>query len=455
MRLTRRLAALSLIALGIAACPPPDQQWDAGLDPDDRDALTRWLMCEDCPTLEARDAAAQLGDRAFRPIAAILSGPPEEWRTAMTARYGRLARRVGADSAQVVDHYLARFDATIQRRSVMLLGAIGGQGARDILRAALEDSAARAYSDDVIRTIQVTLTNLELTPFSGQLSDSVAGFLDTVVVRRGTGPVWDGDESVSLTGSPFPDDVTAWRAGDSLGFVAAGETGWYAVTLRGVGPANAAQRDSLYIQSFPGPPGTGATDILVDPLPRTILLALARSASFRDTARYYRFRSPVERTVRATVHWPGPSTIDMTWDDCTSRSFPGLAGRITGTVVNHQGNPIDVATVNLQGTGRSAATNDSGRFSMAGVTPGLTGTLRATYIGYAPTTIPAAEGRDHWIVMHPPASSPPIPPSQRFSGVSGHSATLVIPAGGCRLLGLIKTDSAAATVIGRVRVTQP
>lgn len=442
------------------ACPPPaadrQREWAADLSPAARDTLVRWLMCEDCPTVEARDAAALIGNRALGPLDQILVSTPDEWLVSMSARYGRLARRIGEDSARIVDHYLARFDAAVQRRSVLLLGAIGGTQAVAILHRARDSAETRGYSSDVIRTIHATLANLELPSFGGQLSDSTADFLDTVIARRGAGPAWNGNESVTLAGAPFPDDVMLWRRGDSLAFVTAGETGWYVLTLAGVGAAERTERDSIHIRSFPAAPQVAPTDVLLDSLPRTILLSLARTTALRDTARFYRFRSQTDRPIRASIDWPGSATIDLVWEDCAVRSFPGPAGRVGGTVVDHQGNALGGAQVAVPGTLLGTMTNTLGQFTINVGSPGWTGSIRAARLGYQTTDRPAAAGRSgYWMVLRPPGSPPSPFTPQTITNPSPNAATLNVPAGACRLLGLVKTDSTVAAVIARLRVTQP
>ena len=456
MRKGLRISLVVIGAMASAACPADRQpQWAADLDAPSRNALMEWLMCEDCPP-DARNRAAAVGSLALAPLDEILVNVPDSWRTGMMARYGRLARRIGEDSARVTDHYLSRFDASVQRRSVLLLGTIGGTQASAILRRARDSAAARRYSSEVIRTIESTLVGLELTPFTGQLSDSSADFLDTVIVRRGTGPAWNGNESVRLIGAPFPDDVVVWQRGDSLGFVAAGEPGWYVLNLAGVGAGERAERDSIHIRSFPASPQVGPSDVPLDSLPRTVLLALARTPALRDTARFYRFRSTSDRAVNASVEWAGPSVVNLVWQECAEGSFPGPARRVSGTVVDEQGNPIAGAQVSLEGTLLGATAGSLGRFVISTVPIGWTGTMRARHLSYQTTLRPASEGRsEYWVVLKAPGSSQtPVPPVIR-TNPSPNAAMFNLPARRCRLLGVVKTDSIAPAVVARIRVAQP
>ena len=151
----------------------------------------------------------------------ILVRMPEEWRTSAMARYGGLARRIGEDSARLVAHFLPRFDAAIQRRSVLLVGRIGGARSIEILRDARDEAEERGYSADVVRTIHATLAGLELPPSSGWYRIQPVDFLDTYDVQRSTGPAWSGAASTSLLGCTVPDDTSRFGDEPSLAFVAA------------------------------------------------------------------------------------------------------------------------------------------------------------------------------------------------------------------------------------------
>jgi protocatechuate 3,4-dioxygenase beta subunit len=59
--------------------------------------------------------------------------------------------------------------------------------------------------------------------------------------------------------------------------------------------------------------------------------------------------------------------------------------RITGTVLNEAGQPVPSAQVNIPSTSLGAITNDQGKYTINGITPG-TYTVRAQRIGYRPST---------------------------------------------------------------------
>jgi hypothetical protein len=360
----------------------------------------------------------------------------------------------GTDSVRLVSEYLADFDATTQRRSAMVLGDIGSSGAVGVLREALDSALTRQYRRDVVRAIHEALATATLPPFGGRVSDSVPDFLDTVVVRAAPGLAWDGDESVALPGTPFGDSLLIQRwSDDSLSLVAVGEAGRYALSVGNIGPNQVAQRQRIHIRSFPAPPSDEVPEVAAAQLPLRLYLSLARGTQPADTSSFFRFRPLVDLPVTAAVEWTGPAQIDLSWEDCTERSFPGPPLRISGVVMDESGQPIGAAAVRLLGTAFAAVTDGFGRFSMD-VPAGRTGDLRVERAGYQPAQRPAAEGRHYWVVLYQAAAPAPFP-GQVISLASPGSSTITIPARSCRLLGLVQTDPAASAVIVRLRITSP
>jgi hypothetical protein len=452
---------LAVVAtLGVAACgSSPQVQWGSNLSATERQTLADWLFCVDCPpTGNARAAAAALGDKAIDALSAVLVGPPDAWRATMKARYVRMARRIGraADSTRIAADYLAEFDAAAQRRSALSLGDIGTPRADSVLRAAIADADARGYRRDVVRALHEGLLTSTAARYDGSFSTGTPRFLDTVRLRRGT-LAWDGDESVSLHGAPFPDDLVVRRwNNDSLAFVAAGQTGRYAISVTNIGVANTEQWDTVVVRSFPAAPWTTPRDIVGASFPLTIHQSLARITTPKDTIHSYRFRPPADLTITASVAWTGPSTIATTWEDCADRSFPGTPMTVSGVVVDQAGVPLGGSQVALVGTALGAVTNALGQFFVINVTPGWQGDLRAQHFGYAQTLRPGAEGRaGYWLVLPPPGPPPAPFVSQPTSGPSPNNSSLTIPGGACRLFSIIKTDSATPSVIARLRLTSP
>jgi hypothetical protein len=406
---------------------------------------------------EARTAALTLGNRAVRGLSEVLAGPPELWRTNMTARYGRMARRIGraADSARIVEAYLGDFDAAAQRRSALLLGEIGTSEADRVLREAIASAEARRYRQDVIRALHEAVLSRNFRPFDGTLSTRTPAFLDTVRLRRGSF-VWDGNESVVVNGAPFPDDVVVRRWGaDSLAFIAAGTAGRYALSITNIGATNTTQWDTVYIRSFPAAPWVIPRDVAVAELPLTVTQSLARMSTPRDTVHSFRFRPVVDVQVTARLEWSGGAMF-VVWEECAARSFPGTPQTVSGVVVDQSGDPLSGSMVTLIGPGLGAMTGPQGQFSIAGVPPAWEGDIRATRVGYAATTRRAAAGRaGYWLVLHPPgAPASPVSPQMR-EGASPITSTVTIPGGSCRMLSITKTDTTSPGTIARLRLTTP
>ena len=453
-----RIALALCLGGTILGCDRPQVEWAPNLDPPAKDSLAQWLFCVDCPAGDdTRAAALNLGSRAIRGLSQVLTGPPELWRTNMTARYGRMARRIGrsGDSARIVEAYLGDFDAAVQRRSALLLGEIGTPEAENVLREAIASAETRRYRRDVVRALHEAMLSSTVGPYDGTLSSRTPAFLDTVRLRRGS-LAWDGNESVLLNGAPFPNDVVVRRwSTDSLAFIAAGSAGRYALSITNLGANNTAQWDTLHIRSFPAAPWLTPRDVAPSDLPLTVVQSLARMSTPRDTLHSFRFRPVADLQVTARLEWSG-GAMSSVWNECAAQSFPGPPQRVAGVVVDQSGDPLSASTVTLIGTGLNAMTGPQGQFSIMGVPPGWQGDMRATRIGYASTTRSAAEGRaGYWLVLRPPG--PPVPPfvPQVASGDSAIISSLTVPGGACRILSITKTDTTSAATIARLRLTTP
>jgi hypothetical protein len=379
----------------------------------------------------------------------------------MRARYGRAARRIaatGADSSAFVAQYLSDFDAVTQRRSAMSLGDIRTPAALTALRHARDSALIRGYREDVARVVHLALAAAEATPFAGTLSDSVVGFLDTIVIRRAPGLSWDGDESAVLNGAPFPDSVVTRRYGnDSLALVAAGGVGRYALSVTNLGPSQTTQNAEVLIRSFPALPTRVARDLTGGAFPFALFLSLAATTTPPDTVHYYRFHPATDLQVTAHLAWRGPAQIDLRWEDCAAHTFPGAPHTVAGRVVDAGGHGIAGAQAQLLGTAITGMTSGNGQFQLTTVPAGWQGTLRLTRFGYQIVSRVAAEGQaDHWIVL--PLQGAPPPPAfaaQTSSAGSPNTASQLIPGGACRLLAVAKRDAQTATVIARLAITSP
>ncbi len=448
-----------LFVLAVGCNGDRNGEWASSLSETQQETIKRWLFCDDCTDAMRADVQA-LGDPAVEPLADALKGPPAEWRSNMRTQFGEAANDLGlspTDSAAYVARYLANFDASAQSRSAWSLGDIDTPASVQALRDALGASRSPPYRSDVLRAIHEALVTAELAEFDGQLSpDSTPAFLDTVVVRQGT-LAWDGDESVSLNGAPFPDDLVVRRwTTDSLGFLAVGETGRYALSVTNIGPGQAVRRVPLTITSFPGPAELAPRSILPGlTLPQTIFLSLSQSTNPADTLRYYRFQPAANTTVTATVEWRNDARIDLIWNACENVSVPGLnPGFVSGTVVDETGAPLSGVTMTLLGTSVGTFTDGLGRFDLPALV-NFQGDVRAQRAGLQTVTLPTREGTGAiWIVMRvapaPAAFTPIVEQSP-----SPNSATLTIPGGSCRILGLQKSDNQVSSVIARLRLTSP
>jgi hypothetical protein len=93
-----------------------------------------------------------------------------------------------------------------------------------------------------------------------------------------------------------------------------------------------------------------------------------------------------------------------------------------------------------------------GNFAITSVPHGWSGTLRAVRPGFAPATLEAWEGAGDVVVMVPP-------PATAFSAITRHASpnisTHQIPAGTCRLLGVLRSDTSTAPAIVKLSLTLP
>ncbi len=454
-RAARRLAGRTLLLLATMACSrsPQGGEWPPdGLGATAQSNVEAWLFCDECDRGERANAAGT-GEDAVRPLAGLLARIPAQWIDNLRSRYSAAAVRArvtAGDSAAYVERHLANFTATVQSRSAFTLGDIRTPAAISELQSALDSATARSYRGDVIRAVEQALRSATIPAFGGVIRPAPAAFLDTVWVIRG-GQTWDGDEAVVLHGAPFPNDVMTVRSTDSLGLVAIGEVGEYALSITNIGPNQLSEVGSLRILSFPGPrPGT--VDLTAAPLPRTILGSLSRGTAPPDLVHYFQFQPGTDLTVTPVAEWTGPSQIDLLWDACQRRGTgAGSPGAVRGRVLIPSGDGLVGAEVQLAGTAIAAVTGVGGTFNLGGAPAGWRGTVRATRIGFAPVEVPVWEGLDDVTVI---VGGPPSVASPHL-GPSPNAAPITIPAGACRLLAVIKSDTLERSTILRLRITSP
>lgn len=464
-RLSLRRAVAIPVLVAVVACggeaskppgPPdsvPTPANQVGRPGSVRTPIEAWLFCDDCERGE-RDSVRRLGDGAVAQLDSVLTRIPQQWEDNLTARYGQSARRInltGGDSARYVKRYLANFTATVQSRVGQVLGDIKTPQAIAALRAALGDSVNRSYRTDVIRDLRGALVAATTQRLTGAVRPQEGGFLDTVWV---TGAGWDRNDSVNLEGAPFPRDVTVGiRADTLLGFVLAGLPGYYTFSI-GKGGGAPTQHAEVRITTFPDTAVARVIDLSARPFPMTILQSLSRTISPPDQVHQFRFQPAADLRVTATADWAGPPLISLVWDDCANRPTPvSNPGKVAGRVLDVLGNTAAGVRVQLLGIRMETLTRADGSFEISGVQPGWAGTLTASFIGFQPSRLEAWEGAAGIMIVLRPDSTAIV--SQSSSGPSPRSASIGIPRGSCRLLTVVRSDTATDPAIVRLRVTSP
>jgi hypothetical protein len=450
------LLAEAVVLLGAVRCTRPSI-WSSGLSEQGRSRITEWLFCDECERGQ-RDSVAALRDVAVAPLGRVLRQVPEDWRSNLESRYAAAAKRAqltGSDSTLYVQLHLNNFVATVQSRSAISLGDIKTPAAITILQDAIDDSTGANYRTDVIRVLRNSMVAATTTRLQTNYAPRDPPFLDTVWVPRENNVAWDRDETVTLTGAPFPQDVmVGFRANDTqLGFVAAARPGEYTFAIGNVGAQDSQYFGDVRITSFPAAPTTTVPDLSAGPFPRVFLQSLSGAITPPDKVHYFRFAPAGNLTITASAEWMGSSQIDLIWDNCLNRSgFDKNPGRITGRVQTASGEPLGNVTISLVGTTMGTISTLTGRFEIGPVPLGWNGTLRALRIGLTPATQVAWEGAgDVVVVMALPPGTTPL--SQLVRSPSPNASTHLIPAGSCHLLGVLKSDTTTPPAIVRLRIT--
>jgi hypothetical protein len=332
-RRLRRWCAAFLLGL-LQAC--------GGLSREEQLAIQAWLLCDDCVAGE-RQAVQNLGSRAVPALAdALRFGPAparvENVRRQLDAQWTRL-RGLPVGRGPWIARHLANYLNLYRERAATSLGDIGQAGAADSLQAVLADHATGTalLPQPVLLAVEAALA-ADLPGFTGSLSDSTVGFLDSVRVTAAPGLVWDGDETVSLRGAPFGDSVQVGPAqpvpgGGHLTFRAVGRPGTYAVVVRnqGVGPAGVgtAHRSVLDIVSLRYTTHTPATgpNLAALPLGSHVWAFALGTAGPADSVDYVRFAPAAPLALTATLQWDTRADLDLRWRPCAA---PGVVGNPDG-----------------------------------------------------------------------------------------------------------------------------
>ena len=351
-----------------------------------------WLSCEECDNGE-RAAVVALGDDAVAALDVALRGPSPEQRRNISAQtlQGLALGGVGVGPDSAVAHGFDRnFVATRQQRAAIALGDIGTPRALAVLRQARNDADARQYRLDVIRVIESALAVGQHLPFQGAMSVAIpgevgrggrgrgygpqnrAGWGDTVLIfanKADTAGQWDGDETVTLHGGPFPTEVLVDRMEDSVvRFIAFAEPGAYSVEVGQLGREDAKSQASPLIVMptrppvrvfAPGPAGRRPVDPATLPQTFRVILSSATDA----LTDHFEFRPSATVRIHANAEWRQSfQTASLRWLACGG-GFVSVADTIHGIIVNQQDGPVSGARV--QALGRSAATNAAGYFALA------------------------------------------------------------------------------------------
>lgn len=305
----RGLIAAAGLAAVVAGCRA------RSLAPEEQEFVRVWLLCDDCTGGE-RARVAALGNRAVPTLGvALMDGPSPAGRANIEAQLRDLYFRLGplpvTEAAFVSDH-LANYVATWRERAAVSLGDIGTAAAFAALEEALADTTALEPGTLLAARRSHALRH---RLFTGAVTDSVVRGFDTVTVRRGSG-AWDGDETVSLVGAPFPNDLIVHRDLDSIKIVAAAPPGAYQLLVEGepAGPARAPLRITT-IRYAPSP-ATSPRELAAGAATQVLLLALWPPA-IGDTIDHVRVLTPLIPSPRlVTADWSGSGNVDLRWAPC-------------------------------------------------------------------------------------------------------------------------------------------
>lgn len=351
-----------------------------GLSEGERAQIDAWLSCDHCERGE-RASVLALGDRATAVLSEALRGPPADRRDLVWKRALLSYEPAGAGVTQVMyaERLLGNYVATYQKRAASALGGIRTSGARRALQGAIDSADVREYRSDALREIHGALELASYDSFTGRLGDTAVAFGDTIGIRPDSGLPWDGDEWVTLNGSPFPDSLVIDSPSDSLlRLLAVGYVGRHVVSLTKLGraPQSTTQVKSLFVTRLRYRPHTAATAPLVAPaaFPQTRYLALRTAPG--DTTDLFRF-SPSTDTLRVTaaVEAPGVDPLTVAWYRCSPFALfpPGPPSSLSGRLVTQTGSPVAGVQLTIGGV-VSDTTDSAGQFAFSKIPAPLTAT---------------------------------------------------------------------------------
>lgn len=416
----------------------------------EEELVDRWLFCEEeCD--EGRDPIEQLEDRAVPALARALRGLTAEQEANLRAQFAEAYRRSGLTTAQItedeyIDFFMANVEARVQTQAAISLGDIDTNESREELRAALDDQANRGYREDVVRAIgrSFAFTSSEYPGFIGGITVE-ASFLDTVVVPEG-GEDMSGDETITLVGGPFPDDVLVAPGPDAISFLAVGKSGGYGVVIGRLGPGDNLDRSiELVVESFDYTPHTpsNALNLSQGRESQRHFLALGDGVP-RER---YRIEPDSPQDVTATLDWRGDGQLVALARDCGFYTLP-TANVVWGSVVDHLGDPLAGAQVTVDGTVLGAVTGPLGHFRITGVA-GPSVSVTASAAGHRASTRPVQVGASEAVFALLPAGEP------SFAPLNPKARNISVGPGACRFLEIVKVDRGTEPVIARLRLNVP
>lgn len=435
-----RPRVVAWIVLVLVGCRPSDREYAT---------LDAWLLCDDCSNGE-RAAVQAIGSRLTRTLDQAVRGPTPG-RVAnkvaqFTQAYASLPSPAVTESAYVAtarSNYIARY----QQRAALSLGDIGTRRAVQALERAADSAVTREYRDDVVDVIETVLALVRTGPFGGAISPALVRFGDTVIVRRGSGPGWNGNENVLLRGAPIADSVIVTRWGtDSLSFVVAASMGDRAVSITGLGASEDTESVLLHVVApgYRSHTPASAPVVTAEPFPQVHYLELP--SRFGDSTDFFRFEPPTALMV--TAHVAGRSGVSLRWFNCSATLFmPGASGSIAGVILDQSGVPLGGATVRREGTLLATTADAFGRFMLPILPPTSIVSLRVTRLGYRTILYRVQTGADSVDLGAVLGTSP------YAASVLRQASTVVIPAGACRLLQVGTSGGGAG--VRRLVLTSP
>ena len=125
---------------------------------------------------------------------------------------------------------------------------------------------------------------------------------------------------------------------------------------------------------------------------------------------------------------------------CISIAFSQTTGKISGTIVGEDGNPLPGANVVIKGSSSGASADENGEYQILGITGG-TYTVSASYIGYS--SVDVAD------VLVRSSLTTKVDFSLKMSSVEGQVVTVVAEKP------LIQVDETSSVTIADIALPHP